>query len=175
MKKILAFSGSNSSKSINQELVRYTSSLLNVDVELINIFDWNIPIYSVDMDPDQTPDRIIELINLIQEFDGFILSSPEHNGSIPAFLKNIIDWISRRSRKVFNGKPLLLMSTSPGARGAASSRELLERLLPYIGANVAATFSLPSFNENMKDGEMNNVYLENLNKALEQFENVLNS
>lgn len=173
MKKILAFSGSNYSKSINQELVSYTASLLNHDVKVINIFDWDIPVYSIDMDPDVTPQRIKELLALIQEYDGFILSTPEHNGSIPAFLKNIIDWISRRSKKVFEGKPLFLMSTSPGARGAASSREQLERLLPYIGVQVAATFSLPSFHENMKEGTMNSLYKENLEKALTEFSEVL--
>ncbi len=102
MKKILAFAGSNHSKSINQQLISYTSSLITeTEVEVLDISKWNIPIYSIDMDPDQTPDQIIELIELIYNCDGFIISSPEHNGSTPAFFKNIFDWLSRRSKTVF--------------------------------------------------------------------------
>jgi len=40
------------------------------------------------------------------------------------------------------------MATSPGKRGAKGSLEIIEKLLPRFGANVSATFSLPSFYEN---------------------------
>ena len=81
MKKILAFAGSNHSKSINQQLVSYTVSLIpELEIEVLDISQWNIPIYSIDMDPDQTPTEITQLINLITHYDGFIISSPEHNG-----------------------------------------------------------------------------------------------
>ena len=86
MKKILAFSGSNHSKSINQQLVNFTASLIDdIDVKVLDIRNWDIPIYSIDMDPDQTPERVSELMQLIEEYDGFIVSSPEHNGGTPAF------------------------------------------------------------------------------------------
>ena len=161
MKRILAFSGSNHSKSINQQLVNYTASLItDIEVEVLDVSQWNIPIYSIDMDPNQTPDEITNLIELIQNHNGFIISSPEHNGSTPAFFKNIIDWLSRRSKNVFENKPILLMSTSPGKTGGANNRKLLEHLLPYLGANITATFSLPSFRQNMQDEAINGALLE---------------
>ncbi|TLX71271.1 NAD(P)H-dependent oxidoreductase [Labilibacter sediminis] len=151
MNKILAFAGSNHSASINQQLVQYTATLVQgVEVELLDIRKWDIPIYSIDFDPDITPDKVKYLIDLIGQYDGFIISVPEHNGSTPAFFKNIIDWLSRRSKKVFNGKRVLLMSTSPGKQGGVNNRKHLEHLLPYLGANITATFSLPSFYEYMK-------------------------
>jgi len=155
MKKVLAIAGSNHSTSINYQLVEFTASLIeDMDVKILDIRKWNIPIYSLDMDPDQTPEEINELIALIQEYDGFVISSPEHNGGTPAFFKNILDWLSRRAKNVFNDKPVLLMSTSPGKGGAATNLKFLAHTLPYQGAKIAATYSLPSFQENVKDGKI---------------------
>ena len=175
MKKILAFSGSNHSKSINQQLVSFTSSLIKgFEVKVLDIKDWDIPIYSIDMDPDQTPDRITELIALIHEYDGFIISSPEHNGGTPAFFKNIIDWLSRRGKNVFDKKPVFLMSTSPGGGAGANHLKYLIHSLPYQGATVAATFSLPSFYDNMKDNEMDDNHLGQLKESIGEFKEALN-
>lgn len=170
MKKILAFAGSNNSKSINYQLINYTASLVDgFEVKVLDIRNWDIPIYSIDMDPDQTPDLITELINLIGEYDGFIISWPEHNGGTPAFFKNILDWLSRRGKKVFADKPVLLMSTSPGGGGGATNRKFLEHTLPYQGANIAATYSLPSFQKNMQDGKLEDEQLRELKAAIQQF------
>ena len=176
MKRILAFSGSNHSTSINQQLVNYTASLIKeIKVEILNPCQWNIPIYSIDMDPDQTPIEITQLIELIKNHDGFIISSPEHNGSTPAFFKNIIDWLSRRSKNVFEDKPMFLMSASPGKSGGVNNRKLLEHLLPYLGAHITATFSLPSFNKNMQVGKINDDLDEELNKELNIFLELINT
>lgn len=170
MNRVLAFSGSNSSKSINQKLVNYTSSLIkDVEVKTIDIGQWDLPIYSIDMDPDQTPGEIQELIKLIEEYDGFIISSPEHNGGTPAFFKNILDWLSRRSKKVFGNKPVFLMSTSPGPKGGINNRKQLEHMLPYIGASVIASYSLPSFQNNMMEGELSESLQNELKVQLDQF------
>lgn len=170
MKKILAFSGSNHSSSINQQLVNYTASLIaEFEVQVLDISKWDIPIYSIDMDPDQTPTEITRLIELIESFDGFIIASPEHNGSTPAFFKNIIDWLSRRSKNVFGNKPLLLMSTSPGKNGGITNRSLLEKQLPFMGAFIAATFSLPSFRHTMQKGQLNGDLLEDLRMEINKF------
>lgn len=176
MKRILAFSGSNHSNSINQELVNYTASLIKeIKVEIINISQWNIPIYSIDMDPDQTPIEITQLIELIKNHDGFIISSPEHNGSTPAFFKNIIDWLSRRSKNVFENKPMLLMSASPGKSGGVNNRKLLEHILPYLGANITATYSLSSFYQNMQKGKISEGLFEELSKELNTFLQLMNT
>lgn len=174
MKKILALAGSNHTTSINQQLVNYTASLIeDMEVKIIDIKDWNIPIYSIDMDPDQTPEQITALIQLIQDADGFIISSPEHNGGTPAFFKNILDWLSRRAKKVFDNKPILLMSTSPGGGGGVNNRKFLEHILPYQGASIAATFSLPSFYDNMKAGKLEGEILQQLQESVQTFKSTL--
>lgn len=174
MKKILAFAGSNHSKSIHYQLLESVAPLAQgATVEILDIRNWNIPIYSIDMDPDETPDLIQKLIEQIESYDGFIIASPEHNGGTPAFFKNILDWLSRRAKKVFNGKPVLLLSTSPGAKGGANHLQFLGHTLPYQGAKVVAQFSLPSYYDNLKDGKIEATALETLKKALQQLEQAL--
>ena len=156
-KRILAFAGSNHASSINYQFVEFTASLMDeFEVKVLDIRDWDIPIYSINMDPDQTPERITELIALIETYDGFIIASPEHNGGTPAFFKNIIDWLSRRAKKVFAAKPVLLLSTSPGAGGGATNLKYLIHSLPYQGATVSAQYSLGSFYNNFKEGKVVN-------------------
>jgi NAD(P)H-dependent FMN reductase len=88
MKRILAFSGSNHSASINQQLVEFAASIVESHtVSVLDIRKWDIPIYSIDMDPDQTPVEIELLIELIKTHEGFIISSPEHNSGTPAFFQ----------------------------------------------------------------------------------------
>jgi NAD(P)H-dependent FMN reductase len=82
------------------------------------------------------------------------------------FFKNILDWLSRRSDKVFDDKAVLLMSTSPGRKGGMTNRKLLEHRLPFMGANIASTFSLPSFNHNMKGGKISGELLQELENAI---------
>ena len=174
MSKILAFSGSNHSKSINYQLVEFTASLMEQhEVKLLDIRAWKIPIYSIDMDPDQTPEEIMELIQLINEYDAFIIASPEHNGGMPAFFKNIIDWISRRAKGVFDRKPVFLMSASPGGGGAATNLKYLIHSLPYQGAAIAATFSLPSFYQNFQEGKVIGDHLEKLTESIGEFKEIL--
>jgi len=130
--------------------------------------------YSLNLDADEAPEKIIELIKLIKEYDGFIISSPEHNGGTPAFLKNIIDWLSRKGENVFDKKPLFLMSTSPGASGGANNLKYLIHSLPYQGATIGATFSLPSFSNNFKDGKVIGDHLGELKESIGEFKEVLN-
>ena len=175
MKKILALAGSNNSKSINHQFVEVTASLINdIDVKVLDIRNWEVPMYSIDMDADETsPSQITELIGLIQEHDGFIISSPEHNGGTPAFFKNILDWLSRRAKNVFDNKPVLLMSTSPGKGGGASNLKFLAHTLPYQGANIIATFSLGSFYENMQGEKGIGDFGVQLNERVEEFKKAI--
>jgi len=175
MKKILAFAGSNNAQSINHQLVEFTASLIkDVEVNVLDIRDWDVPMYSINMDPDQTPEQITELISLIKTHDAFIISSPEHNGGTPAFFKNIIDWLSRRGEKVFDKKPMFLMSTSPGGKGGANNLKFLIHSLPYQGAMIATSYSLPSFYEHFKEGQIIGDHLGELKESIGEFNEALN-
>ena len=173
MSKIIAFSGSNSRKSINQQLINVISNVIeNSEVEVIDLRDFDAPLYGVDREiEDGFPDSMIALNTKLSEADGFIISTPEHNGSMPAVLKNTIDWLSRIEQKVFNDKPTVFFSTSPGPRGGVSALEHLVSIMPYRGANVVGSYSLGSFGENVVDGKLNDEKALEIKKVLRKIEN----
>ena len=149
--KILGFAGSNSSKSINRELVRYAASFFNNhDIEILDLNDYEMPIYKMDREKENgIPQLAIDFTHKIDSSDLLIVSLAENNGAYSAAFKNIFDWVSRIPiRKAFGDKPMLLMATSPGPRGGASVLEIAKNRMPRSGGNVLETFSLPSFSEN---------------------------
>ena len=100
------------------------------------------------------PDNAQQLLNKIIASDGLIISLAEHNGAYTAIFKSLFDWMSRIDVKLFKQKPMLLMSTSPGARGGQSVFEIAENRFPIHDANIVAKFSLPSFNDNFKEDKI---------------------
>lgn len=177
MKEIIAFAGSNSSTSINKQLVTYASSLVkDVEVKVLDLNDFEAPLFGVDIESEMggAPESAHKLLNLLKSTDGIVLSLAEHNGAYATVFKNLFDWMTRIDGKVFAKKPMLLMATSPGARGGQSVLKIAEDRFPWHDASLVGLFSLPSFGDNFKDGkitndELNNqllVQIENLQKAL---------
>ncbi|MDO6676133.1 NAD(P)H-dependent oxidoreductase [Tenacibaculum sp. 1_MG-2023] len=158
MKKIIAFAGSNSKKSINKQLVIYASVLQQkAEASVLDLNDYPLPIYGIDEEMENgIPENAVKFLEKIKEADGIIVSLAEHNGNFTVALKNIIDWMSRIEQKVWHNKPMLLLSTSPGARGGSSSMEIAKNGFPHMGANVIADFSLPKFYDNFKSGKIVN-------------------
>jgi len=155
MKKILVFSGSNSSRSINQQLAVYTASMIrDHSVKVIDLREFNIPLYSEDLEREGFPRGVSDLHEMITGRDGLIISVPEHNGNLPAFFKNILDWLSRFDRHFLSGIKILLMSTSPGSRGARSSLRAAEIILLKFNGEIITTFSLGFFNRDFAEGEI---------------------
>lgn len=159
MKKIAAFGGSTSRTSINKQLATYAGTLLQqTEVTVLDLNAFTVPIYSEDLEREEAyPKGASDFNAELDKYDGFIVSLAEHNGSYAAAFKNIFDWVSRKERKVFRDKPLLIMATSPGGRGGASVLSTAENTFPHMGAKIVSRFSLPSFHDNFKeDGITNN-------------------
>lgn len=167
MKKILALAGSNSSSSINHQLVNYTASLFeNHDVTVIKLTDYPLPIFGEDIEREEGyPETLQKLLTIIQSHDAIILAVNEHNGTVSAYFKNVLDWLSRIEYKFLKEKPVLLMSTSPGKRGALTALQYVEMVLPRFDATAITTFVFPSFSENFSNGVISN---EELNTELVQ-------
>jgi chromate reductase len=150
MKKLVAFAGSNSTTSINKKLVTYTANLFNdYEIEILDLNDFEMPIYSADREKkDGIHPLAIAFYNKITEADLLVVSLAEHNGNYAAAFKNILDWTSRYNNKLFQQKEMLLMATSPGARGGKSVLDIAENRFPRNGAKIIGTFSLPNFHDN---------------------------
>ncbi len=173
MKKVVAFAGSNSTKSINKQLIQYTSGLFgNAKVEILDLNDFELPLFGVDYERENgIPENAHLFFKHIEQADGVLISMAEHNGAYSAVFKNLLDWVSRIEVKWFGHKPIMLMATSPGARGGFSVLELARDRFPRHDAQLAATFSLPSFNDNFKDGAVvNKDYDTLLKQAVKNFE-----
>lgn len=163
--KIIAFGASTSNNSINKKLATYAASLFeNATVEVLDLTDFEMPLFDVDLEMTIGEHELAQaFLDKIKGADLLVVSMSEHNGNYSAAFKNIFDWCTRINGKVFQEKPMLLLATSPGARGGASVLEIAKNAFPRYGALVKATFSLPSFDENfdMQKGQISNTELDN--------------
>ena len=162
MKKILAFAGSNSSTSINFQLLQHVGKrLAGHDIKIQDFSQYELPLYSADREREKGIPVSVKIINrIIQEHDALLLAVNEHNGNVSAYFKNMIDWLSRLDRNFLANKRILLISTSPGRRGAASALEYTKGILPRFGGEIIESFSLPSFQDNFKNGKILNEVLD---------------
>ena len=124
------------------------------------------------------PPHSARFFRLIGEADGLVISFAEHNGNYTAAYKNLFDWASRIDAKVFQQKPLLALSTSPGKRGGASSLANAVQSAPFFGAELVASLSVPSFYDafDVEAGALKAGELEaKLSEALQAFATRLSS
>ena len=158
--KIIAFAGSNSSKSINKKLVTYASSLFeNAEVEILDLRDYQAPVFSVDVEKEIVKSKeAVAFLEKLKSADLLLISLAENNGNYSTAFKNIFDWSSRIEKDVFQNKPVFLMSTSPGGRGGKGVLDIAQSNLPRYGANIKSVFSLPLFNDNfdVESGKISN-------------------
>ena len=150
MKKILAFAGSNSSTSINHQLVEFAASQITAhEVKVIRLTDYPLELFSEDVEREKGYSVELRLLkNEIADADALLISANEHNRAPSAFFKNILDWLSRLEYKFLKDKKILLMSTSNGKLGASSSLAILKTILPRFDGEVVESFSFPSFEDN---------------------------
>lgn len=171
MRKIIAFAGSSSKNSINKQLVSYATSLFkDVEVEILDLNDYEMPIYSIDKEKENGfPNLAVQFLSKIKSADLLVVSLAEHNGNYSTAFKNILDWTSRINPKTFQNKKMLLMTTSPGARGGSSVLEIAKDRFPRHDAELVGVFSLPNFNDNfdkekgITNQELNNKLVEIIN------------
>jgi chromate reductase, NAD(P)H dehydrogenase (quinone) len=177
--KILAFGASNSLNSINKMLAMYATTFFDgSDIEILDLNDFEMTLFSVDKENmSGHPEEAHRFHTAISHADLLIISMAEHNGSYTVAFKNILDWASRINGKVFQDKPMLLLSTSTGARGAKSVLEAAKTRFPFHAANIIDTFSLPEFNKNFSasDGitnpDLKEAFLTVIQKTKSQFSN----
>ena len=150
MKKILVFAGSSSKSSINKQLAVYAAQQFqNAELDILDLNDYEMPLFSVDKEKENGIHNLAhDFYNKIASADLIVLSLAEHNGAYSSAFKNILDWTSRINNKTFQQKTMLLLATSPGARGGATVLDIASKRFPFQGAEVKGTFSLPTFFEN---------------------------
>ncbi|TGG92033.1 NADPH-dependent oxidoreductase [Natronospirillum operosum] len=138
-KPILVLPGSRRTGAISGRVLAATVARLQdqqVAVDVVQAGDLTAPLYDGDIEQNEgVPAPIIELNRRMDDARALVVVSPEYNGLFPPLLKNTLDWMSRTASdqpgiKVFRGKPVLLIGSSPGANGGL-------RALPHLRAQMA--------------------------------------
>ncbi|MFC1536769.1 NADPH-dependent FMN reductase [Pseudomonadota bacterium] len=148
--KIIAFGASTSKESINKIMASYAANLIDgAQVELLDLNDFEVPLFSQDKETEiGQPQPAKDFLAKLESADAIVISFAEHNGSYTAAYKSLFDWCSRINQKVFQQKPAIFLSTSPGPGGAASVLASAVNSAPFFGADVKGSLSIPSFYEN---------------------------
>ncbi|HWC75708.1 MAG TPA: NAD(P)H-dependent oxidoreductase, partial [Gemmatimonadales bacterium] len=135
----LVFSASLRAGSLNTKLAQLAAAAIarhggKADLGAMSAFD--SPSYNQDAQAVGFPAGATELRRRLEATDGFVIASPEYNGSIPGALKNVIDWVSRFRPQPFNTKHALLLSASPSMAGGNRGLWALRVPLEHLGARV---------------------------------------
>jgi NAD(P)H-dependent FMN reductase len=144
--KILVIPGSLRTGSLNvklaaaavDELVRAEAS-----VTRLSLGDFPLPIYDGDLETRSgVPKNAVNLKRMIGSHDGVLLVTPEYNSSLPALLKNAIDWVSRvqdtheTKGQVFRQRPFAIAAASGGRLGGTRCLAALRLILSACRATV---------------------------------------
>jgi len=137
--KIAVFVGSLRAASINLRLARALEKLMPADFAPQHASLGDIPLFNQDLENDM-PASAAKMKQLVADAQGVLFVTPEHNRSVPAALKNAIDWGTRPwGQNVWMGKTAGIVGTSPSAAGTALAQQHLRNILAAEGANVLTT------------------------------------
>jgi len=166
--RIAVIVGSNRRESINrklaQALVRLGAGKFEATFARID----DLPMYNQDNE-GALPPEVVRFKNEIAQADGVLIVTPEHDRSIPAVLKNAIDWGARPwGRNSWPGKPAFITGTSPGAIGSALAQQHLRSVMTGLGMILIGGEAYITFKPNLID-EHGNIGDDGTKKFLADF------
>ncbi len=136
--RILGISGSLRADSHNTALLRAATADLPDGAELV-ILDGlrEIPPFDEDADRDPQPAGVVRLREALASADALLVATPEYNSSVPGWLKNALDWVSRPlATSPLRFLPVAVVGASTGAFGAVWAQAELRKVLAASGARV---------------------------------------
>jgi NAD(P)H-dependent FMN reductase len=144
--KILVIPGSLRTGSLNAKLAAAAVDELvraEASVTRLSLGDFPLPIYDGDLESKSgVPKNAVNLKRMIGCHDGVLLVTPEYNSSLPALLKNAIDWVSRvqdaheTKGQVFRERPFAIAAASAGRLGGTRCLAALRLILSACRATV---------------------------------------
>ena len=149
--RIAVIVGSNRRDSINRKLAQ---ALLRLgagkfDARFVRIDD--LPMYNQDNEGNLPPE-VVRFKDDLARADGVLIVTPEHDRSIPAVLKNAIDWGARPwGKNSWTGKPAFITGTSPGAIGSALAQQHLRSVMTGLGMILLGGEAYVTFKPNLID------------------------
>ena len=137
--RILALVGSLRAGSHNRQLAEAAVKHAPPGVE-VELFEGlaDVPFYNEDIDVEgSVPEAAARLRTATSQADAFLLFSPEYNGTMPAVLKNAIDWLSRPfGAGAVSGKPVAVVGTAFGQYGGVWAQDDVRKSVGIAGGAV---------------------------------------
>src|ERR1700726_1524183 len=147
--KILVIPGSLRTGSLNARLAAaaaYQFGQAGAEVTRISLGDFPLPIYDGDLQTKSgVPKNAINLKRMIGAHHGVLIVTPEYNSSVPALVKNTIDWVSRvqdageTRGQVFRERAFAIAAASGGRLGGTRALAALRLILSACDATVIPT------------------------------------
>ena len=142
--RLLVIAGSTRSDALSKKLGRAACKLVEAPATatFVDLRDFPMPLYDGDLEASGgLPEATVRLRALMLQHDAVVVATPEYNASIPAVLKNAIDWLSRPHApepgvSPWKHKIAGLLSSSPGALGGLRALVHLRQVLQNVGCLV---------------------------------------
>ena len=147
--------GSNRGASINRKLAQALVKLGadKFDATFLRIDD--LPMFNQDFEAN-LPAEVVRFKAELTNADGILIVTPEHDRSIPAVLKNAIDWGARPyGKNCWGGKPTFITGTSGGAIGTALAQQHLRSIMLSVGTIIQGGDVYVTFKPNLVDDDGN--------------------
>lgn len=136
MTKIALVIGSLSQNSINRAVAEHIAAQAPAGVGTEEVHIGDLPLYTQDRDGQSIAEYERVRVQL-READAVLIVSPEHNRSMPAAVKNLIDIGSRPfGQNVWQGKKTAVATASPGSYGGINGGLHIRQSLQALGADV---------------------------------------
>jgi NAD(P)H-dependent FMN reductase len=144
---VLALVGSLRAQSVNRQIAEVAVETAPEEVT-VTLYDGlgDLPFYNEDLDNDEVPAVVTRLRTAVADADAVLVVTPEYNGSIPAVVKNAIDWLSRPyGASAVSGKPLAVVGVAGGRHGGVWAHDETRKSFGIAGAHVvnAVALSVP--------------------------------
>lgn len=147
--KILALVGSLRAASINRQIAELAAAVASDGVS-VTLFEGlaDLPFYNEEIDDAMNADApplapVAALRAAAADADAALVVTPEYNGSIPAVVKNAIDWLSRPfGDGALKGKPLAVIGGSFGQYGGGWAHDETRKSFGIAGARVVDSIKL---------------------------------
>ncbi|HIY93039.1 flavocytochrome c [Companilactobacillus sp. HBUAS56275] len=133
--KFIGIVGTNAKKSYNRMLLEFMQKHFadKAEIEILELKD--VPMFNESKDQSDSP-IIQEFNQKIEASDGVIIATPEHNHSIPAALKSIIEWLSFNLHPL-DGKAVMIVGASYNIQGSSRAQLHLRQILDAPGVNAS--------------------------------------
>ena len=116
-----------------------------------------LPFYDASIDGDHRPEVVRDFLTAVEACDAILFATPEFNHSLPAVLKNAIDWASRPAfRSPLQGKPYTVLTATPSQAGGVHAQAHLKHVLDSTLSVVypAVAYALGGAHEKIVAGEL---------------------